>query len=455
MKNFVLISLILIVAVVLWSVILNNKEKEDVQEQQNINTNISTSTVDTSNNNLIATTSDINVSPIKIRQATQSEISAVVDANNQFAIDLYSRYSSIEKGNIFFSPYSITTALAMTYEAARGQTATEMAKVLYFPENTDARRAGMASIYNRLNAKNKPYTLKTANALWAEKDFEFLNDYLTIVKNYYGGGVTNLDFKNNWESARKTINAWVESQTNNKIKNLIPVGLVDKTTRLVLTNAIYFKGTWVLQFDKKETKEEDFNTGTTVVKSDMMSLVGEKAKFKYTETDKVQAIELPYKGKELSMFIILPKDNDISVLEKIMNKAFIDKMRTSLNEQRVNVYLPKFKFETKYFMGKDLKDMGMPSAFDPDLSDFSGMFDRTKTDENLSISEVIHQAFVEVNEEGTEAAAATAVIMVNTTSVGPGNPIPEFRADHPFIFMIQDSSTGEILFMGKVANPIK
>ncbi len=372
----------------------------------------------------------------------------VAAGNNQFALDLYSKYKS-DDGNVFFSPYSIETALAMTYEGARGQTADEMQSVLHFPKDDQERRNGFAAIYEQINRKDKNYTLSTANALWAQKDYYFLPDYLDITGKYYDGNVTNLDFVRDAENSRLTINSWVENQTNDKITDLIPPGVIDASTRLVLTNAIYFKGTWVKQFDKDNTQEQDFRVSpSTTVKAQMMSLTGEDAVFNYTETDQAQILELPYAGNDLSMLIFLPKGDDINSLEGSLSAGNLAAWENSMSEENVNVYMPKYKFETKYYMTDTLKEMGMPTAFSGD-ADFSGMTGK----KDLFISDVIHQAYIEVNEEGTEAAAATGVIM-GATSVGPSQ-VKTFNADHPFIFLIQDKTTGAILFMGRVNDPTK
>ncbi|NYZ78916.1 serpin family protein [Candidatus Micrarchaeota archaeon] len=382
--------------------------------------------------------------------------SSVIDANNRFALELYSQYKSPD-GNIFFSPYSISTALAMTYEGARGATADEMQSVLHFPTDNNTRRSGFAEIYSEINKKNKSYNLSTANALWAQKDFQFLGEYFSIVKTYYGGNVTNLDFAGDTENSRLTINKWVEDQTNDKIKNLIPQGVLTPLTRLVITNAVYFKARWRIPFLNK-THDEDFRISpSNTVKVKMMSLYGDGVqtssgdyvplRFNYTETEDAQIIELPYDGNETSMLILLPKGDDLTTLEQLLTAGKLNEWRAMLKETKLDgVYLPKFKFETKYFLPETLKRMGMKTAFDPNEADFSGM-DGTK---NLYISQVIHQAFIDVNETGTEAAAATAVVM--TLGMAPGEPII-FRADHPFIFILQQKTTGNILFLGRISNP--
>jgi serpin B len=383
-----------------------------------------------------------------------SDIKNVVDANNQFALDYYSKLKSKDSGNIFFSPFSISSAFVMTYEAAKGQTAEEMRSVFYFPEDSNLRRTEYASIFDELNKGDKKYKLSSANALWAQQDYQFSKDYFENVEKYYGGKATNLDFKKDPEGSRITINNWVENQTNDKIQNLIPSGVIKTMTKLVLTNAVYFKGEWVKQFNKNDTKEEDFRTSNSgTVKAQMMQRTEDEAIFNYAENSSLQMLEMPYSGDELSILFLLPKNDNLTKLESILSTKNILDWKKNLEEQRVKVFIPKFKFETKYFMADDLKTMGMPLAFS-DSADFSGMTATGKKD--LKIDEAIHQAFVEVNEEGTEAAAATAIVMVPLGAApGPHKEpkIPVFRADHPFMFLIQQKSTGDILFIGRVVNP--
>ncbi len=391
--------------------------------------------------------------------STQSGIQQVVDANNQFAFDLFSELDKSEQGNIFYSPYSISAALAMTYEGAKGQTADEMKSVFHFPES-EILRPNFAAIYNEINKENKDYELKTGNALWAQYDYKFLEDYTERVEQYYGGKVRNLDFAKEAEKSRQTINTYIEEQTNNKIKDLIPEGLLDSLTRLVLTNAVYFKGTWVVEFDKSDTTDQDFKVAPdNVVKAPMMSMSPEEKRFNYADLEKLQILELPYKGDKISMLILLPKQGEEYDFESRENVVFdytledielsLEKLNEYKSEMREteldSITFPKFKFDTKYFMKDTLRAMGMPTAFSG--ADFSGM-DGTK---NLQISQVIHQAFVSVDEEGTEAAAATAVIMKETAFM----PRNEFKADHPFVFIIQEKETGNILFLGRVTDPTK
>lgn len=377
---------------------------------------------------------------------TPAGINAVVNASNQFALDAYSELRK-EDGNIFFSPYSISTALAMVYEGARGKTAEEIQRVFHFPTDNDARRAAFAAIHNQLNEANSKYKLSVANALWAQNDYKFLDEYITILQQYFAAKATNVDFAKATEEARKTINTWVEKKTNSKIEDLFPKGSLNDATRLVLTNAIYFKGQWVKQFDKKQTIDEDFRiSSANTVRVPMMRQTGESAKFKYTETKDAQVLEMPYEGEKLSMLILLPKNDNLVSLENSLSPEELSGWESELKERRVDVFIPKFTFDTKYTLNETLQKMGMPTAFLEGIADFSGM-DGTR---GLFIQTVIHQAFVDVNEEGTEAAAATGV-GIGATAVELAAPV--FRADHPFIFIIQDSENGNILFFGRVENP--
>ncbi len=377
--------------------------------------------------------------------STDAGVQALVNANNQFSLELYSNLKDQEAGNVFFSPYSISTALAMAYEGARGPTAEEMRSVFHFPAEAGARRPNFAALYNKINAGSADYQLKTANALWVQQDYQLLGEYTRALASYYGGKATNVDFAGATEQARQTINQWVEGQTNGKIKDLFPEGALNPDSRLVLTNAVYFKGTWLKQFDKADTREEDFTlAGGQTVKVPMMNRTDPG--FYYAETEKVQILEMLYKGKELSMLVLLPKDGDLAALEKSLSSKNLAAWKGQLREQRVVVSLPKFTFKTNYTLNGPLMALGMPLAFS-DAADFSGI-DGAK---DLSIQAVVHQAFVEVNEEGTEAAAATGVSM-GLTSVPQ---ITEFRADHPFLFLIQERKTGNLLFVGRVADPTK
>ncbi len=379
----------------------------------------------------------------------------VTQANNQFAIDLYTCLAEDPERageNLFFSPWSISTALAITYEGSRGKTADEIQAVFHFPADKTTRRTGFYEIISGLNRGGTGYTLRTANALWAEKTYPFLPEYTYTVRNSYSASVANLDFINNPEDSRTTINMWVAQQTSARIQDLLPSGSIDPLTRLVITNAIYFKGTWDKQFSKDNTVEEEFLVSPSqTVRVPMMKQTDEDVEFwLYTETDTLQVLGMPYAhkdGKELSMLVILPKGGDLEPVEQSLDTTSLSEMQQAMVYKQVMVYFPRFRLEADYHLSDILKEMGMPTAFIPGEADLSGMDGTT----DLYIDDVFHKAFVDVNEEGTEAAAATAVAVSGMAYI---EPIPVFRADHPFIFLIQDNDTGNILFMGRVVNPV-
>jgi serpin B len=375
--------------------------------------------------------------------ATAASVEATVEGYNGFAFDLYSRYSAGD-GNILFSPYSISTALSMTYEGARGETADEMEAVFGFLENPSERLPSVARIYNTLNDVEREYALHTVNALWVQQEYPVLEEYVEAIVGYYGGDVNALDFVADPEESRVTINEWVEERTNDRIKDLFPSGSIDGDVRLVLTNAIYFKGDWLYEFNEDATSEEEFHVSpTTTVTVDMMSLRDET--FNYVETDDLQILELPYTGEDVSMLILLPREGYMGEVEAQLSAESLGEWIGLMEATDVNVQLPRFTFETKYFMMDDLAEMGMPTAF-TGAADFSGM----NAEDQLYIDMVIHQAFIEVNEKGTEAAAATGVSM-RLSAAAPPQTI--FNADHPFVFLIRDVDTGLIMFMGRVSDP--
>ena len=377
----------------------------------------------------------------------EDDFNTIVEPINHFSFSLYQELEK-KPDNIFFSPFSLFTVMAMVYEGARGQTAEEIKQVFFFPEDIQLLRTGQKDLLAILNKEPKKYELRTANALWAQKNFPFLPAYFENVGKYYGGKVTSLDFISETEQSRQVINHWVEEQTNQKIKDLIPAGVLNSFTRLVLTNAIYFKGRWAKPFPKENTAEQDFHVSEEkTVRIPFMHL--QEVGFNYAENEILQAVELPYEGKELSMVILLPRGK-ISDLRQFLNSASWQELKKNFRHQTIDVYLPGFKLETKYLMGGEngiLARMGMPSAFSETNADLSGMTGRP----NLYITEVVHQAFVEVNEEGTEAAAATGAIM----GVKAVLMKKVFRADHPFIFFVQEKRTGAILFLGRVMDPTR
>jgi serine protease inhibitor len=492
----------------------------------------------------------------------KAPVDVAVAANSGFAFDLYARLSRANEGkNLFASPYSVSVALAMVAEGARGQTAAEMGKVLHFPEaarhvgddaqllpwNAALIHTGLAALHDRFNPRPAPqgfrekiaalrkeleaanrradglmkagewdkgnavatraqalaaelnkllaqvdqYELRVANALWGEKTYPFRQEYLdTINRFYHTGGVFPVDFRNDYEGARKRINAWVEEKTNDRIKDLIPANLLDpeeaKLVRLILTNAIYFKGEWAEVFDARQTRDEDFLTAAggkvrvPMMRHDALkgtryaAFAGDGSFFAtparvaaaraddkglYPDDKGFVLLELPYKGDELAMLVIAPQAaGGLPALEKMLTAENLSKWVAKLQGREVHVHLPKFRLETKYDLGDALRALGMVRAWrDPRAADgaqFDGMSASQDPAQKLYVTKVLHKAFVDVNEKGTEAAAATAVIMAAPLSAQLTVPfVPLFRADRPFVFLIRDRKTGSILFLGRVTNP--
>jgi serpin B len=389
------------------------------------------------NNNNKAYTVDVN------------DINTVTAGNSGFAFDLYGKIkgdSNAPKGNLFFSPYSVSTALAMTYGGARGETKEQMAKTLRFTLPDQNLYSAFGNLQKQLIQENKlrGYQLLLANALWCQKGEPFLKDFLDLTQNYYGAGTNQVDFVNETEKSRQEINSWVEEKTNEKIKELIPPDGVERETVLVLTNAIYFKGDWKFKFKRKDTEQADFFISKEdKIKVDMMHI---KEKFKYYADEKMQAVELPYKSNETSMLVLLPNETEsLKEIEDTLTAESLSNLLSKITTEKIDVYFPKFKMKWGSFsLNNVLKKLGMLDAFDRDKADFSGINGKG----GIWISDVFHQAMIEVNEQGTEAAAGTGVVIVKSFHIEP-----IFRADHPFIFIIKDNRSGSILFMGRVINP--
>jgi serpin B len=379
----------------------------------------------------------------------QKEAAAAV---NGFAADLYARLAGTEPGALFLSPFSIESALAMTSAGARGKTLEEMEKVLHLPKDP---HAAFGALINRLNGgaeeKERSYQLSVANAIWAQKGFPWKKEFIALTREHYGAGLTEVDFTES-EAARKRINEWVERQTKQKIKNLIGPGAITRFTRMVLANAIYFKSTWQYRFDKKLTKDAPFTRDDgTKAEVPMMT---QRANLNYGETyvggrcgTPVQILELPYTDRELSMRVFLPEKSG-GVEQLALALAQKELAEPDLIPTEVNVFLPRFKAESGFSLKPVLRDMGMKAAFDD--ADFTGMSPKGK---DLFISEVIHKAFVDVDEAGTEAAAATGVIIREIVRA-PMQP-KVFRADRPFLFTIRENATGTVLFQGRYSGPSK
>jgi serpin B len=375
----------------------------------------------------------------------------VIAGNTEFAADLYGQLRT-QEGNLFFSPYSISTALAMTYGGARGETAKQMARTLHFdlPERDLAPAfGGMASGLNAVQAKGQ-VRLAVANSLWPQAGYQFRPEYLDLCEKYYGASIQPVDYVGNTEGARKTINGWVEGKTMDKIVDLLKPGTLNQTTSLVLVNAIYFKGNWVHKFKPEVTRDAPFHVSPeTTVTAPLMRQTDD---FGYAEFPDLQVLELSYLGNDVSMVVLLPHTVDgLNKLEAQLTASNLAAWTAHLGWQKVQVFLPKFKATSGFSLGGTLAEMGMPDAFVYPKADFSGM-DGTH---NLYISEVIHKAYVDVDEQGTEAAAATGILMRAGAAARPMAPIPVFRADHPFLFLVRDNQTGSILFLGRVTNPTR
>jgi serpin B len=383
-------------------------------------------------------------------QVTQADLESLVSDNSGFALDLYQQLRAGD-GNLFFSPYSISLALAMTYAGARGETEQEMAEVLHFGLPQDRLHPAFNSLAIELAERGKGaqgkdgegFRLNIVNAIWGQKDYKFLGSFLDTLAENYGAGLRILDFIRAPEESRITINDWVSEQTEGKIKDLIPQGMIDELTRLVLTNAIYFNAAWAVPFNENATSDGVFHllSGDEVT----VPMMRQTESLGYTEGDNYQAVELPYDGNELSMVILLPQSGEFDTFEGSLDSAKLNGILDELGYRQVDLTMPKFEFESSFDLKGTLAEMGMPVAFSPG-ADFSGMTGNRE----LSITDVVHKAFVSVDEAGTEAAAATAVI-VGLTAV-PETPVT-VNVDRPFVFLIRDIETGALIFVGRVLNP--
>ncbi|MEN4041529.1 MAG: serpin family protein [Anaerolineaceae bacterium] len=377
------------------------------------------------------------------------DLPVLVRGNSAFALDLYQALRE-QPGNLFYSPYSISLALAMTYAGARGDTAAQMADVLHFELTQEQLHPAFNKLDETLNREvegvEQPFQLNIANSIWGQRDFEFEADFLDVLAENYGAGLRLVDFAQAAEAARQQINSWVEEQTQDKIKDLIPEGALDSMTRLVLANAIYFKAAWQSQFDAANTQDAPFTLlDGSQVNAPTMRQTGS---MNYAAGDGWQAVELAYEGGRQSMVILLPATGEFEAFEAGLDAARVAEILGAMQFTSVELALPRFSFESEIQLNELLAAMGMPQAFVPDQADFSGM----RALRDLYISAVLHKAFVDVNEEGTEAAAATAVI-VSVTSLPVD--IQQMQIDRPFIFLIRDIETGSILFAGRVLNPLE
>lgn len=379
----------------------------------------------------------------------QTEIESLIDGNNTFAFDLYQQLVNNDD-NLFYSPYSISVALAMTYAGARSETAQEMANTLHYYPSQDKLHPvlnwlGIELAKRGRSAQGKDdegFRLNIVNAIWGQENYHFMDDFLDVLAENYGAGLRIVDFINSTEQSRKIINEWVSQQTEERIEELIPQGAIDALTRLVLTNAIYFNAAWMYPFDEKNTVDGDFNllSGDTVT----VPMMNQSELLNHMKGENYQVVELPYDGNELSMLLIMPDEGSFYSFEQSLDNELINDIISELGNKQAVLSMPKFEFRSELDLAQILPAMGMPTAFSG-MADFSGM----TGNQDLFIIDVIHEAFVSVDEAGTEATAATAVIMKLTAA----QEMVTISLDNPFIFLIRDIKTGSVLFVGRVLNP--
>ena len=387
-------------------------------------------------------------------QADLADKQELAAGNNAFALDLYQAVRG-ESENVFFSPYSISLALAMTYAGANGDTERQMAEALHFTLPEDRLHPAFNALDQELasrkdsggqGADGKGFRFNIVNDLWGQKDYQFQAAFLDTLAKNYGAGLRLLDFAAQPEAARQNINSYIADKTEDRIKDLIPEGAIDPLTRLVLTNAIYFNAAWQTPFEKSLTKDAPFTKldGSTV-NVPMMEMPSYES-MAYVDGEGYTAVALPYENPSLSMLILLPDEGGFDAFEGSLDAARLESILAELQFTSVRVKMPKFKIEGQFELGNTLTGLGMVDAFDPDLADFSGMNGKR----DLYIGSVIHKSFVNVDEQGTEAAAATAVIM--ETASAPMEMI-DLTIDRPFLFLIRDVTTNTTLFVGRVAAP--
>ncbi len=384
------------------------------------------------------------------------DLTSLAAGNRAFAFDFYQAVRS-EDGNLFYSPHSISVALAMTYAGARAETEAQMAQTLHFTLPQERLHPAFNALALALDSRGQEvgtpeegqrFQLSVANSIWGQQGFPFLSDFLDTLAVNYGSGLRLVDFTTAAEPARLEINDWVSQQTNDRIKDLIPEGGITDLTRLVLVNAIYFNASWMYPFDETLTQDSPFNLldGSQVSAQMMTFFHPEKAN--YARGDGYQIVELPYLGETVAMDVLVPDAGKFADFEANLDAAQFEAILAEMKPASVALTMPKFSFDKNFNLAEALAGMGMPTAFSPGQADFSGI----DGSQELSISAVFHKAFVSVDEAGTEAAAATAVMMTLTME-GPRLEQVELRIDHPFIFVIRDIPTGEILFVGRVLNP--
>jgi serpin B len=389
--------------------------------------------------------------PAPTSLAAEPPMTSLAAGSNAFGLDLYRRLRA-KPGNLTVSPASIASALTMTWGGAKGKTAEQMKTALHLEGSQAEVLAASGKLAAALQDPSRPVTLRIANRLFGEKTYRFEKAYLEATRAAYGAPLEPVDFRTGAEKARALINGWVEEKTEKRIANLIPPRGVDDQTRLVLVNAIYFLGDWATPFEKESTRDAAFFVKKGESKN--VPTMNKGASFRYSDLGGVKAVELPYKGEQTSMLVLLPAEVDgLEALEKSLEGKKLDAIVESLKPQRVLVSLPKFELSPSepLSLGAELQELGMKDAFDRRSADFTGIANPPSPAERLFIAKVFHKAFVRVDEKGTEAAAATAVVMARAGAAL--QKLVEFKADHPFLFLIRDNASGLVLFIGRVADP--
>lgn len=376
---------------------------------------------------------------------------AIAQVNNRFSIDLYAQLREKDRKNLVVSPYSLSTALAMAYAGARGETADEMAKTLHFSLSQEETPHAYRSLFDAILPENETTgQLLIANRLWCQSNFRYRQHFLDACRNQFSSEIGQVDFEKNPDSVRNDINAWVEAKTQHRIKDLFEKGSVDRTWRLAITNAVYFKDFWQDKFDKRLTRADSFQSEAGEIRVQMMN---QQEFCGYADAEDAQILEKPYRDGRLAMTFVLPKKNSVPFggFESSLSDEKLQEWISKLHTKTVNIYLPRFHIDGQFDLGNTLQTMGMKKAFSQADADFSGMHEEPAW--KLWIAMVVQKAFVEVDEEGTEAAAASGIGMGGFGGMGPVPKIPVFRADHPFLFLIRDTRTGCILFLGRVMVP--
>jgi serpin B len=387
----------------------------------------------------------------KLAPPAPSELGTLARSNNAFGLDLYAKIRA-QKGNLAMSPVSLSTVLSLTWAGAKGETAAQMKKVLHADGTPEQAVDVAGKLASSLRDPSKKVTVRIANRLFGEKSYAFEQAYLDRAKAAFGAPIEGIDFRGAAEAGRQHINAWIAGETENRIKDLLPPRAVDRETRLVLTNAVYFKGDWAAPFEKDRTFDAPFHPTPGATKK--VPTMHAQTHFAYAATDGVKLLDMPYQGGELSMLLVLP-DADVDALEQRLTPALLDTWTGALKFTQVDVALPRFEIDPAAStpLADTLKALGMPLAFERFKADLTGIANPKSPEDRLYISAVFHKAFVKLDEKGTEAAAASAVVATREGAAARPEMPPEFHADRPFLFFLRDLKTNLVLFMGRVADP--